>query len=281
MRNHVRRVEHHQDAVFDNCGTGGDGAGTFNISTTTSFVIAGAGLAVAKHGNRSVSSSCGSADLLEALGANISLTPEMMGTCIDEIGIGFLFAPLLHPAMKNVAPVRKALGIRTIFNLLGPLTNPAFVTHQMIGVCGEEYVEKIALAAREIGIERVFVVYNHRRIDELTTAGINQISAAGNGVADNFELHPTAYGFAECTLEDLQGGTPEENVRITNEILAGEPGPCRDSVILNAAVALFAAEKVGNIEDGIALAAESIDSGQAAAILKRFIEFTNRVRNAG
>ncbi len=281
MREHAQRVNHHQETLFDNCGTGGDGSGTFNISTTTSFVIAGAGLAVGKHGNRSVSSSCGSADLLSTLGANLSLTPEVMGACIDEVGIGFLFAPLLHPAMKNVAPTRKELGFRTIFNLLGPLTNPAFATHQMIGVCGKQYVEKIARAARMIGIERVFVVYNVCNVDELTTAGLNQIATAANGSSENFELHPDNFGFRKCEVTDLRGGTPDDNVRITTQILNGGDGPCRDTVLLNTAVGLYAAEKAVTIEEGVAMAVESIDSGRALKTLDTFIKFTNRFGNAG
>ncbi len=281
MRENVQRIEHHQDSLFDNCGTGGDGAGTFNISTITAFVLAGCGLVIGKHGNRSVSSSCGSADLLQELGANILITPKVMAKCIDEVGIGFLFAPLLHPAMKHVAPTRKELGFRTIFNLLGPLTNPAFATHQMIGVCGEAYTEKIALAAGNLGIKRVFVVYSLCHVDELTTAGPNRISAVSNGTSESFLLNPQEYGFRKCALEELRGGTPEENSRITLNILQGEMGARRDTVVLNAAVALQVAEKIRDINDGITMASESIDSGQALNKLNTFIEFTNRFPNAG
>ena len=280
MRENVQRVEHRQTTLFDNCGTGGDGAGTFNISTTTSFVIAGCGVAVGKHGNRSVSSRCGSADLLKTLGANIALTPEMMSRCIDEVGIGFLFAPLLHPAMKNVAPTRKELGFRTIFNLLGPLTNPAFATHQLIGVCSSDFTEKMALAAKNIGIKKVSVVYNLCCVDELTTAGPNRISTVSNGSSGSFILQPRDLGFNDCSLADLKGGSPEENARITLAILRGEAGPRRDTVILNAAVALYVAEKAQKVEDGILLAAESLDSGRALNKLNEFIEFTNRLVDA-
>jgi len=281
MRENVQRVAHRQTTLFDNCGTGGDGAGTFNISTTTSFVLAGCGLAVGKHGNRSVSSRCGSADLLKALGANVSLSPDEMSRCIDEVGIGFLFAPLLHPAMKHVASTRQELGFRTIFNLLGPLTNPAFATHQLIGVCGEEYTEKIAQAARNIGIKNVYVVYNLCHVDELTTAGPNRVSAISNGSTRTFLLHPGEFGFPECRVDDLQGGTPEENAEITLAILRGERGPRRDTVLLNAGVALFIAGKASSIEAGILQAGDSIDSGRALDTLNTFIEFTNRFNDAG
>jgi anthranilate phosphoribosyltransferase len=276
MRDKARRIEHHQTALFDNCGTGGDGAGTFNISTTAAFVLAGCGLAIGKHGNRSVSSRSGSADLLRELGACIMLTPETMGRCINEIGIGFLFAPLLHPAMKEVAPVRRELGFRTIFNLLGPLTNPAFATHQLIGVCDISFTDKLAAAARELGIRRTCVVYNLNHVDELTTAGPNKVSMVYNGTSESFLLDPREYGFAECSLADLAGGEPAENAAITRSILQGERGPRRDTVVLNAAVSLVAAEKTDSIRDGIAQAATSIDSGAALDKLNAFIEFTNK-----
>jgi anthranilate phosphoribosyltransferase len=274
MRERVSPVKHHQDVVFDNCGTGGDGAGTFNISTTTSFVIAACGLHVAKHGNRSVSSQCGSADLLAALGADLTLTPDQIGECIDVIGIGFLFAPNLHPAMKAVMPVRKELGFRTIFNLLGPLTNPAFATHQLIGVFSGEYTDKLADVGRGLGIKRTMVVYNLCNTDEITTAGITKISLADNGSTENYELNPEEYGFSLCNIADLQGGDAQLNAAITNSILKGEKGPKRDTVILNAAAALTVAEKVESIDKGIAVATESIDTGAAMEKLQRFIQFT-------
>ena len=280
MRDKVHRVRHHQDVIFDNCGTGGDGAGTFNISTTASFVIAACGLAVGKHGNRSVSSQCGSADVLQALGADISLSSQQMATCIDEIGIGFLFAPSLHPAMKQVAPVRKELGFRTIFNILGPLTNPAFATHQLIGVFDGSYTEPLATAAGKLGIKKVAVVYNLRNIDELTTAGTNRVSFADNGTVRTETLEPRELGFAPCRPEDLSGGTAEESAAITMAILNGEKGPGRDTVILNAAVALMVADKVDDIVSGIAQAAESIDSGRAHRKLTSFVKLTQVLGNA-
>lgn len=280
MREKAQRVPHHQTMVFDNCGTGGDGTGTFNISTTTAFVLAGCGLAVAKHGNRSVSSRSGSADVLAALGAKITLAPEQVGQCLDTVGIGFLFAPLLHPAMKNVAPVRQELGFRTVFNLLGPLTNPAFATHQLIGVYAAGPAANMALAARGLGIKNVCVVCCERHIDEVTTAGVNHVLQAVNGSSREFTLEPEEYGYDRCTLADLQGGIPEENAAITRAILQSRTGPCRDTVILNAAVSLLAAEHVGDVAEGIAEAEESIDSGRALAKLNEFIQFTNDCADA-
>ncbi len=280
MRDKVVRINHNQKNLFDNCGTGGDGAGTFNISTTTSFVLAGCGLAIGKHGNRSVSSQCGSADVLQALGVEISLSPEQVGQCMDEIGIGFLFAPNLHPAMKEVVPVRRELGFRTIFNLLGPMTNPAFATHQMIGVFDESYTSLLANASGKLGIDRVGVVYNQCGIDEITTAGPNKVNFAFNGTKEELLFDPDEYGFNKCTVKDLAGGTAEENAGITRSILSGEQGPKRDTVILNTAIGLFIAEKADDIEEGIEQAIECIDSGQAAAKLKLLIETTKGFSNA-
>ncbi len=280
MRDKVVRINHNQKNLFDNCGTGGDGAGTFNISTTTSFVLAGCGLAIGKHGNRSVSSQCGSADVLQALGVEISLTPEQVGQCIDEIGIGFMFAPNLHPAMKEVVPVRRKLGFRTIFNLLGPMTNPAFTTHQMIGVFDGSYTSLLANAAGNLGINRVGVVYNQCGIDEITTAGPNKVSFAFNGTKEEILFDPEEYGFKKCTIEDLAGGTAKENAQITRSILNGEQGPKRDTIILNAAIGFLIANKVENIKDGIEQATECIDSGQAVIKLDRLIKTTKGFSNA-
>ncbi len=280
MRDKVIRIKHNQEVLFDNCGTGGDGAGTFNISTTTSFVLAGCGLAIGKHGNRSVSSQCGSADVLQALGVEISLDPEQVGLCIDEIGIGFMFAPNLHPAMKEVVPVRKELGFRTIFNLLGPMTNPAFATDQMIGVFDGFYTSLLAKAAGELGIKKVGVVYNECGIDEITTAGSNKISMAVNGKVDELQLNPEEYGFKKSDVKELAGGTANENAKITYLILSGERGAKRDTIILNTAVGLLIAGKANDIKDGIEQANESIDSGQAAVKLDELIKTTKRFSNA-
>jgi anthranilate phosphoribosyltransferase len=281
MRDKVNRIEHHQEKLFDNCGTGGDHSGTFNISTTVSFVIAGCGLTVAKHGNRSITSKCGSADLLQALGARIDLSPEQVGQCIDQIGIGFLFAPALHPAMKNVAPVRKELGFRTIFNILGPLTNPAFATHQLIGVFDGTYTEKLAEVARRLGVEKIFVVHSLLRVDELTTAGPNKVSMAENGTASSFQLNPEDFGFAVGKLEDLKGGSAEENAEITLSIMGGEKSPRRDTVLLNAGAALMVSGEADSIEEGIAIAADGIDSGRALEKLIEFINLTRSFKDAG
>jgi anthranilate phosphoribosyltransferase len=271
MRNKVRRIKHRQKRLFDSCGTGGDHSGTFNISTTTAFVIAGCGVPVAKHGNRSVTSQCGSADVLEALGANLELTPEQIGQCIDKIGIGFLFAPNLHPAMKNVAPVRKSLGFRTVFNILGPLTNPAFTTHQMIGVFDPDITEILAMVAKKLGIKNTIVVHNLQCVDELTTASVNKVSVAKNGSAVSYQLHPREFGFETCEPDDLQGGSAQENAAILKAILDGEKGPRRDTVVFNAGLSLMVAGEVRSIKDGIRLASEGIDSGLAREKLDEFI----------
>ncbi len=280
MRDNARPVGHHQAMAFDNCGTGGDGSGTFNISTTAAFVVAACGVPVAKHGNRSVSSRCGSADVLQQLGVELLLSPEQIGECIDEVGIGFLFAPHLHPAMKAVAPVRKELGFRTIFNLLGPLTNPAFVTHQIIGVFDESYVEKLAEVARRLGIRKVMVVHNVSGLDEIATSGSNQICYAENGTVRSFRLEPEEYHFRPALVDDLRGGDACESADITMSILRGELGPKRDTVLLSSAVSLYLAEKADRIGAGIEMAADCLDSGRALQRLQAFTALTKRLGHA-
>ncbi len=280
MREKAFRVPHHQENLFDNCGTGGDCSGTFNISTTSAFVIAACDVPMAKHGNRSVSSSCGSADVLEELGANLSLTPEKVGICIDEVGLGFLFAPGLHPAMKAVVPVRRSLGIRTIFNLLGPLTNPAFASHQLIGVFEESYVDRLSDVAKRLGIKKSMIVFNRSGIDEITTAGDNKIALGENGNKEYLELTPEDCGFERCTVEDLKGGNAAHNARITLSILQGDKGPKRDTIVLSSAASLMAADHVANINEGIMQAIECIDSGEAMKRLQSFIEITKDLANA-
>ncbi len=280
MRDRVRPVRHHQKAVFDNCGTGGDGSGTFNISTTAAFVIAGCGVPVAKHGNRSISSRCGSADVLRQLGVEISLTPEQISECIDKIGIGFLFAPNLHPAMKAVAPVRKELGFRTIFNLVGPLTNPAFADHQLIGVFNGNYLRKIAEAARGLGIKRIMVAFNVNGIDEITTSGINEICFSENGSIESMELDPRQFGYKPCTIEDLKGGDSKENAAITLSVLNGHKGPKRDTVVLSSAVSLFISEKIDSIGEGIKMAEDCLDSGRALDKLQSLVQFSREIGHA-
>lgn len=263
--------------LVDTCGTGGDGAGTFNISTTTAFVVAGAGLKVAKHGNRSVSSKSGSADVLEALGVNLDLAPEDIARAIDEVGIGFLFAPRLHPAMKHAIGPRRELGVRTIFNILGPLTNPAGAMSQIIGVYDAALTEVLARVLGELGSRGAFVVHGHGGLDELTTTGLNRISRLKDGQVTSETLDPLQLGFARANPADLAGGTAEENAVITRNILAGkEYGPRRDVVLLNASAALVAGNRAPDLQTGLKLAGDSIDSGVALDVLERFVAFSQR-----
>jgi anthranilate synthase/phosphoribosyltransferase len=264
--------------LLDTCGTGGDGASTFNISTTVAFVVAGAGQKVAKHGNRAVSSKSGSADVLEALGVNLNLTPEAVAEAIDTIGIGFLFAPKLHPAMKHAIGPRRELGVRTIFNLLGPLTNPAGALSQIIGVYDGRLTEPLAQVLGELGSRGAFVVHGHGGLDELTTTGPNTVSRLAGGRVITETLEPGDLGFPRAKLDDLAGGMAEDNARITRDLLAGrDKGPRRDVVLLNGAAALVAAGKVDDLPAGLKLAGESIDSGAALGVLEKFVAFTQRV----
>ncbi len=264
--------------LVDTCGTGGDGAGTFNISTTAAFVVAGTGQKVAKHGNRSVSSKSGSADVLAALGVNLELTPEQVAQAIDTVGLGFLFAPKLHPAMKHAIGPRRELGVRTIFNILGPLTNPAGALSQVIGVYDEQLTEPLAKVLAELGSRGAFVVHGYGGLDELTTTGPNKVSRLKDGQVVTETLDPAGLGFGRANPADLLGGTAEENAEITRGILSGRRnGPRRDVVVLNAAAALVAAGKAVDLADGIGQANESLDSGAALAVLDRFVEFTQQV----
>ncbi|MGQ9628083.1 MAG: anthranilate phosphoribosyltransferase [Anaerolineae bacterium] len=261
--------------VVDTCGTGGDGAGTFNISTTAAFVVAGAGVPVAKHGNRSVSSFCGSADLLQALGVNVELSPEDVAACIDEIGFGFLYAPRLHPAMKHALGPRREIGARTIFNILGPLTNPAGAQAQVLGVYDGELTETIARVLGALGGRAAFVVHGADGLDELSTAGPNLVTELRDGWLRTFTLDPADLGLPRAKLSDLAGGSEKENAAITRAILAGETGPRRDVVLLNAAAALVVGGKASDLRAGLLLAAHSIDSGAALACLEALISFSN------
>ncbi|MDX9857471.1 MAG: anthranilate phosphoribosyltransferase [candidate division Zixibacteria bacterium] len=280
MRSHVTPIPHSHARVVDTCGTGGDGTGTFNISTTVAFVLAAAGLRVAKHGNRSISSRSGSADVLEALGARLDLSPDQVAACINRVGIGFLYAPSLHPAMRAIAPVRRELGFRTVFNLLGPLTNPAAASHQIIGVFDPAYTELLAQAASALGLQRVFVVYNSHGLDELATCGTNRVSTFECGTVRTFDIDPRQLGFQPCSAESLRGGDAVDNAEITRRVLAGEPGPALDTVVLNAALGLFCAGAADSLPEGIAIARETIESGAAGETLNRFVTFTNRVHRA-
>ncbi len=255
------------EGTVDIVGTGGDGAGTFNISTTAAFVVAGAGVPVAKHGNRFASGCCGSADVLEQLGVPLNLTPRESAGNLQEIGMAFLFAPLYHPALGKVAALRRELGVRTIFNLLGPLLNPANAPYQLLGVSTFGIQQKLAEALSILGGKRAVVVVGEDGLDEVTLTGISQAVLVEEKRLTPFEIIPEEYGFTRCSLEDLKGEGPEQNARFTLGILQGEAGPKRDVVLLNAGVALFAANRVVNISDGIAMARESLDSGKALSKL--------------
>ncbi len=258
--------------VVDTCGTGGDGANTFNISTVTAFVVAGAGLAVAKHGNYSVSSRCGSADLMQALGVNIQLNAEQIGRCIDQVGIGFLFAPALHPAMKHAIGPRREIGLRTIFNILGPISNPASAPRQLLGVYSPDLVEPLALVLLSLGSQFAIVVHGADGLDELSTTGANRMCLARNGRVENLTLDAVELGLARVRLADLAGGTPQENAVIARDVLRSQAGPRCDVVLLNAAAALMAGGVTPDMKQGLKLAAEAIDSGQALKKIEQLVE---------
>jgi anthranilate phosphoribosyltransferase len=261
------------EPLLDTCGTGGDGACTFNISTIAAFVTAGAGVRVAKHGNRSISSHCGSADLLEALGVRIPPGPELAAEAIRKIGIGFLFAPAHHPAMKHAQPARLELKMRTVFNLLGPLTNPAGAQRQLIGAPSEEAAELMAGALAELGTEWTFVVHGDGGLDEVSTVGLTMAFEVAGGVVSRHAWMPEDFGVARASLEDLRGGDLARNVAIANAVLHGDEGPQRDIVLANAAAALVAAGRADTLRKGVVLAAESIDSGAAREKLRMLAEF--------
>lgn len=276
MRESMTSVGWTMPEAVDTCGTGGDGKGAFNVSTTAAFVVAGAGIKVAKHGNRSISSQCGSADLLEALGVKIDLPPEVVKQCVEDTGIGFFFAPRYYPATKNAAAARKKIGTRTIFNLLGPLLNPAHVRHQVIGVYDRKWLEPMATVLREFGAEHAFVVHGDDGLDELTTTGASFVTELKGGSIRSFTVQPEELGLSLSTLTDLQGGDSVKNATLLKGILEGYEGPMRDVVLLNAAAALVVADRATNLEEGIHLAGQSIDHGEALARLKKLIEVSNR-----
>jgi anthranilate phosphoribosyltransferase len=276
MRAKAIRISVGDPQVVDTCGTGGDGAHTFNISTTTALVVAGAGLTVAKHGNRSVSSKSGSADVLSALGVKIDVSTEQVAACIDEVGIGFLFAPLYHGAMKHCAGPRQEMGIRTMLNLLGPLTNPAGAAIQVIGVYEGRLTSLLGNVLMHLGSQHCFVVHGMDGLDEITLTAKTRISEATGGILSNYLLDPAEFGLALVPAKQLAGGTPQENAAITRDILQGRKGPKRDIVCLNAAPALVAARKATSLQDGFLLAGQAIDSGAAAEKLARLIAFTNK-----
>lgn len=277
MREHVLPVHPTRDDLVDTAGTGGDGAHTFNISTAAALVAAAAGAAVAKHGNRAVSSASGSADLLEALGLRLEQSPERIAQSVDELGFGFMFAPAHHPAFRHVVPVRTALGVRTVFNLLGPLTNPAGAPRQLIGVFDRDYIERIGGALTELGCERAMVVSGHDGMDEISTAAPTDVAEVRDGRVRRYTIEPRELGFAPPPEGSLAGGEPAENARTITSILAGEAGPRRDLVVLNAAAVIAVAGEAADLEEGVARASESIDSGAAAERLEAFIAETQRL----
>jgi anthranilate phosphoribosyltransferase len=273
MRGLAAPVPTRRDDLVDTCGTGG-GPSTFNVSTTAALVAAGAGCAIAKHGNRSNTSKCGSADLLEALGVNIEIEPEQVGRCIDEVGFGFMFAPRHHAAMKHVVPARKALGVRTIFNFLGPLTNPAGANRQLLGVADRRYQETIAEALVGLGSVRALVVAAEDGLDEISLSARTRVIEVADGRTSEWFVEPSQFGIAPADLASVAGGTPEENAKASRTVLAGEPGPHRDLVVLNAAAAIFVGGFAPDMGAGVAKANESIDSGAAADVLERLIAAT-------
>jgi len=264
------------DSLVDTSGTGGDASGTFNISTATALVTSGAGVRVAKHGNRSISSKCGSADVIEALGVDIQLSPERAAQCLREVGICFLFAPNLHPAMKQVQGVRRELHMRTMFNLLGPLTNPARANGQVVGVYALDLVEKLAEALSMLGLRRALVVHGLDGLDEVTITGVTRIAEAREGSVRSYEVEPEEFGMKRGTLQDISGGDAAENAAIIRAVLNGEKSPRRDVVLLNAAAALVAAGRADHIAQAIPIAVKSIDSGAAAGKLEALVRFTSR-----
>jgi len=276
MRRRAAGITTRHQVFIDTCGTGGDGRHTFNISTTAAFVIAGAGVAVAKHGNRSVSSRCGSADVLEALGIKVDLPPAAVARCLDEVGMAFLFAPVFHGAMKYAAGPRREIGIRTVFNLLGPLTNPAGAPCQLVGVYDPSLTETVAAVLGRLGSRRAYVVHGSDGLDEVTTTGPTKITCLDHGSLTTYTFYPEDAGLPRAGLEDLAGGTAADNAAITRSVLKGEKGPARDVVLLNAAFGLLAAGVEKSLPGALATAATSIDSGAAMAKLQDMTAWIER-----
>lgn len=274
MRDHCIKLEHDMD-VIDIVGTGGDCAQSINISTIASLIVSAAGAKVAKHGNRAASSKCGTADVLEALGVNLSVEPEKSASLLREIGICFLFAQKYHTAMKYVAPVRREIKIPTIFNILGPLSNPADASMQLLGVYEESMVEPLARVLSNLGVKRGMVVYGQDKLDEISMSAPTTVCEIKNGEFVSYEITPEQFGFSRCTKEDLAGGNPDENAEFVMKILKGEKGAMRDAVVMNAGAALHIANEI-SIEDGIRMAEEMIDSGRALKQLEKFVTYSNR-----
>ncbi|MEO6236744.1 MAG: anthranilate phosphoribosyltransferase [Vicinamibacterales bacterium] len=271
MRGRATRLSRSFAPVFDTCGTGGDGAHTFNVSTVAALVLAACGVRVAKHGNRSASSRCGSADLLEALGVNVAASPALVERCLEGAGIGFLFAQIFHPSMRHAAATRKELGVRTAFNLLGPLTNPAGASRQLVGVPRPELTELVARSLAQLGAERAWVVHGADGLDEISTTGYSKISECRDGAVNTFYLHPGDVGIPKSAAVALRGGDADDNAAIARSVLAGQHGAPRDIVLLNAAASLLIAGTVTTIPEGLSLGADAIDSGGAARVLERLV----------
>lgn len=275
MRDHALKVETDMD-IFEIVGTGGDHANSFNISTTSALVAAAGGMKVAKHGNRAASSKCGTADCLEALGVNIQQSPEKCIELLKEVGMCFFFAQKYHTSMKYVGPIRKELGIRTVFNILGPLTNPGSPKRQLLGVYDEYLVQPLAQVLISLGVKRGMVVYGQDKLDEISLSAPTTVCEFKDGWLKNYVITPEQFGFERCRREDLRGGMPDENAKITRDVLGGERGHRRNAVLLNAGAALYIGEKAATLEEGVKLAAELIDSGKALAALAKLIELSNK-----
>jgi anthranilate phosphoribosyltransferase len=277
MRKFVIPVKTHHEIILDVVGTGGDHKNTFNISTVTAIIVAACGVPVAKHGNRRVSSLCGSADVLEALGINVQMEEKWLGACLDKIGLAFLFAQRLHPAMKNVAFARQELGVKTIFNILGPLTNPAQATHQIMGVYNRDLLEPMAQVLKNLGLRRALVVHGNDGLDEITTTDRTFVSEFNGQDIISYDIDPDELGIPRARIEDLTGGDAAVNAALARGILKGERGPKRDIVVVNAAYALYTADAVENLLQGMRMAQHAIDSGRALQKLEELKEYTNRV----
>ena len=278
MRKFVVPVKAQHEIILDTCGTGGDHKDTFNISTVAAIVVAASGVVVAKHGNRSISSKCGSADVLEALGVNVHMEEQHLGECLNIIGLAFLFAQRLHPAMKNVAFARQELGVKTIFNILGPLTNPARATHQMMGVYSRDLLEPMAQVLKNLGLKRALVVHGNDGLDEITTTDKTFVSEFNGLEIISYDIDVDELGIPRARIEDFAGGNAADNAAIVRKILEGERGPRRDIVVVNAAYALYTAQAVVNLEQGLRMAEHAIDSKRASQKLEELKEFTNRAR---
>ena len=280
MRARATPLSRKYDDVFDTCGTGGDRAHTFNVSTVAALVVSACGVPVAKHGNRSVSSRCGSADLFEALGVNITASPATVEQCMTQANIAFFFAPTFHPSMRHAAPTRKELGVRTAFNLLGPLTNPAGASRQLVGVPRPELTELVARSLGQLGSRRAWVVHGADGLDEISTTGYTKVSECRDGAVNTFYLHPADAGLAKAQPEALRGADAAENARIAREVLDGRPGAPRDIVLLNAGASLLIAGAASDLKDGIRQAQAAIDDGRATAVLARLISASNQAAGA-